>query len=103
MTTVLALYRPDDLAEHHEALNDWLIANGVDPCHVALRGISVEEQDGQRLIRYWSFARSLDGRPLADPDDPNRAWTKERTVTLVTDLPDVPSHGVTGQPARGGG
>lgn len=103
MSTVLALYRPDDLAEHREALCEWLTGNGLDPVTVAMRWVSVEDDAGQRLIRYLAFRMTPDGRGLADPDEPNRVWTEERTAPLLTGLPDVASRCVTVRPAGVGG
>ena len=77
-------------------------SHGIDPTHVAMRWISVEENDGQRLIRYHVYRTTHTGRPLVDPDDPDRAWTEERTSPLQTGLPDRPSHCVMVEPARGG-
>ncbi|MER7155433.1 hypothetical protein [Streptomyces lydicus] len=102
MTTVLALYRPDDIAEYREALCEWIKVNGLDPKAVSDRWISVEEHDGRRVIRYRAFKHTPDGRRLVDPDDPDQAWTEERTAPLLTDLPEGPSHCVMSQPVRGG-
>ncbi|MFG2826100.1 hypothetical protein ACGFWI_01235 [Streptomyces sp. NPDC048434] len=91
MTTVLALYRHDDLTEHREALCPWLKANGIDPDTVAMDWISVEEDAGQRVIRYRTFKVTPDGRRLDDPDDARQGWRVERTTPLQTGLPAGPS------------
>lgn len=101
-STVLALYRSDDIAEHREALCEWIKTNAIDPKGVSDRWISVEEHDGRRVIRYRAMKRTPDGRLLIDPDDPDRAWTEERTAPLLTDLPDEPSHCVMTQSVKGG-
>lgn len=103
MTSVLALYRSDDLAEHREALCEWIKANGIQPASVAMRWLSVEEQDCQRVIRYQAFKRTPTGEVLMDPDEPHEAWTEERTAPLLVDPPDEPSRCVMGQPVKGGG
>ncbi|MGA5635067.1 hypothetical protein [Streptomyces lydicamycinicus] len=103
MTTVLALYRSTDIAEHREALCEWIKVNGIDPKVVSDRWISVEEQGGRRVIRYRALKHTPDGRRLVDPDDPDQAWAEERTAPLLTGLPEGPSRCVMSQSAGGGG
>ncbi len=90
---MLALYRTDDLHEHREALCEWLKANDVAPHTVALGWISVEDDGGQRSIRYRAFRTTSTGSRLVDPDDSHQAWTEERIAPLRTDLPKI-SHGL---------
>jgi hypothetical protein len=89
--TVLRLIRRPEIEQHRTTLCGWLTANGVvDVNHVVDQWLSIEDDNGRTVIRYCAYKIDAEGRCLLDPDDDTRAWTEERTVPLVLDLPPVP-------------
>ena len=69
------------------ALQDWLRANGLDPRCVDKAPITVEQQDGQAVIRHTAFLRDGDGHLYRDPVTDGTA-REERTVPLVVEPPE---------------
>lgn len=68
------------------ALHDWLRANGLEPRDVDRAPITVEQQDGQAVIRYTAFLRGQDGHLYRDPVTDGAA-REQRTVPLVVEPP----------------
>ena len=68
------------------ALQDWLRANGLDPRDVDLAPITVEQQDGRRMIRYTAALRDAAGYRYRDPVTDGAA-REERTVPLLVQPP----------------
>ncbi|WP_039942950.1 hypothetical protein [Streptomyces himastatinicus] len=69
------------------ALQDWLGANGLDPRDVDRAPITIEQRDGQRVIRYTAFLRAEDGCKYRDPVT-DRTAREERTVPLLVEPPE---------------
>jgi hypothetical protein len=89
--TVLRILSTDDLAvafvEQHADVNEWLAANGINP-HVvsAATPVTVEDEGGQRYIRYGELVLDGSVRP--------GSRTIERTVPLTAEPPDsIPAPG----------
>ena len=68
------------------ALQAWLRANGLDPRDVDLAPITVEQQDGRRVIRYTAALRDAAGYRYRDPVTDGAA-REERVVPLVVEPP----------------
>jgi hypothetical protein len=89
--TILRILSTDDLAlafvEQHADVHDWLTANGINPHIVsAAMPVTVEEEDGQRFIRYGDLV--LDGTVRPGKQ------TVERRAPLIADPPDsIPKPG----------
>ncbi len=76
-----------DAHDRREAMAAWLTANGVDPHDVPLHAdITVDDQDGRRVIRYEAFQRDSDGCIVAT-DEGTDAAVEERTTPLVAEPP----------------
>lgn len=69
------------------ALHAWLRANGLEPRDVDRAPITVEQQDGQAVIRYTAFLRDGDGHLYRDPVTDGAA-REERTVPLIVEPPE---------------
>lgn len=69
------------------AFQDWLRANGLDPHTVDRQPITIEQQDGQRVIRYTAYLLTVDGHKYRDPATDGAA-REERVVPLVVGPPE---------------
>lgn len=87
--TVIRLLLREELDANREAICEWLTANHIDPRHVDPAWISIEIYAGQTLIRWKGIKRTLDGRALVDPDNPNQHWTEPLQNQLIVEL-DLP-------------
>lgn len=78
----------DGAAYHRrEAMAAWLTANGVDPNDVPLHAdITVDDQNGRRVIRYEAFQRDGNGNILV-ADDGTSSAVEERTTPLTAAAP----------------
>jgi hypothetical protein len=75
----------------HGALCTWACNNGLDPDNiVAAHPVTVEEVDGERVIRYRRFLRNEAGRIRIDVkrDMPESV---EETMPLLVDPPQLPA------------
>lgn len=96
MTVIRQLTRTDNdpsIPGRVEATCDWVRANGLDPKEVAACVgeviLTVEEVNGERIIRYQRFVRSATGGIQVDPRATvDRVWTEEVTVPLVVPMPE---------------
>jgi hypothetical protein len=86
---VLRVIDHEAMAQHSEALADWIEANGIDPHTVSPEWLTIEQAGDQRFIRYPMLRRTEGGRLVSDPRCPDRVWTVERVTPLVIDL-DLP-------------
>lgn len=84
---VLRLITEPEIDLNRQPLIDWLTASGVNVKDVVGRWLSVELEDGRRLVRYRAYRTTVDGRRLLDPESPERAWTEERTTLITSDPP----------------
>lgn len=76
-----------DPYQRREAMAAWLTANGVDPNDVPLHAdITVDDQNGQRVIRYEAFQRDGNG-DIFVADGGTGAAVEERTTLLTTEPP----------------
>jgi hypothetical protein len=75
------MYRMPD-AERAQAMA-WIRANGLDPEDISIDGpISLDEVDGQPVIRYHAFVRTTEGKKQHRPDC-DAVWLEERTTPLI--------------------
>ncbi|WP_405019565.1 hypothetical protein OHV05_24515 [Kitasatospora sp. NBC_00070] len=88
MTVIRLLYR-DELEGNRQVICDWLTANHIDPCDVDPAWVSIETYAGSKIIRWKAIKRTVEGRALVDPDDPNRHWVVECHNSLIVEL-DLP-------------
>lgn len=86
---VLRLITTAEIEANRQALADWLTAHAVNPADVVPRWLSVELDNGRRLVRYRAYRTTVDGRHLADPNVPDQAWTEERTTLIASDPPEM--------------
>ncbi|MFC8429903.1 hypothetical protein [Streptomyces sp. NPDC057253] len=87
---VLRVFDRTTVPQHRAVLTAWLSANHIDPSTVASDWLSIEQEAGQRFIRYETFRLNDAGGKLIDPRDRDKAWTIERVSPLVIDL-DLPA------------
>lgn len=83
----MAVLRPTE--EERLAICEWLTANGISPKDVPLHdsNLRIEEQDGQRVIRYTAFVRDeLSGNILANPET-SSARTSEASAPCKVEPP----------------
>lgn len=74
-------------ADQLPELHDWLRAHGIDPRDVDRAPISIDHQDGQRVIRYTAFLRGDDGHLYRDPVTDGTA-REQRTAPLLVEPPE---------------
>ncbi|MFE6866024.1 hypothetical protein ACFVFS_05670 [Kitasatospora sp. NPDC057692] len=89
MTVIRVLLR-EELEANRKAICAWLTANHIDPKHVDPAWISIEIYAGETLIRWKAIKRTIDGRALVDPDNPNQHWTVQLQNRLLVEL-DLPA------------
>jgi hypothetical protein len=78
------------------ALLEWTRANGIDPNYVSPRHpVTVEDIDGERVIRYTRQLRDEAGRKYLDGND--ELAVVEDTARMLVDPPTLPTSG--GEPA----
>ncbi|MFD8384312.1 hypothetical protein ACFV2X_38320 [Streptomyces sp. NPDC059679] len=71
------------------ALQDWLRANGIEPENVdRTEPITIEQRDGQPVIRCTVFLLTADGHKYRDPVTDGAA-REERTVPLLVEPPEA--------------
>jgi hypothetical protein len=87
------------LTRDHDGVLAWLRANDIDPRQVSATGqITVEDIDGEKLIRLRGRVRDDDGK-LVNAPGRNEVLTVERLVPLKVD-PPILSPALTAQPRR---
>lgn len=75
------------LTGRHDALADWLTANGINPADVPIDGdLTIADTEHGRVIRCEVFALTDDGKHQLDDRRENVA-TEIREVPLKTDPP----------------
>jgi hypothetical protein len=88
-----AALRDHDL---YESLLQWVRSNGIDPNYVSPRHpVTVEDIDGERVIRYTRQLRDEAGRKYLDGND--ELAVVEDSARLLVDPPTLPASG--GEPA----
>jgi hypothetical protein len=88
-----AALRDHDL---YESLLQWVRDNDIDPDHVSSRHpVTVEDIDGERVIRYTRQLRNDAGRKYLDGND--ELAVVEDSARLQVDPPTLPTSG--GEPA----
>jgi hypothetical protein len=88
---VVAVFRPEQWNHLLEAgalpaLQDWLRVNGLEPRDVDIAPITIEQHNGQRVIRYTAALRDADGHRYRDPVTGGAA-REERVVPLIVEPP----------------
>jgi aminoglycoside phosphotransferase (APT) family kinase protein len=72
-----------------ESLMRWARDNGLEPNDIsAYHPLTVEEADGDRVIRYHRWLRNESGHHFLDGDEPASV---EELAPLLVDLPTLPA------------
>lgn len=74
---------------HHEAVCEWLTANGISPKQIPRHGdLTIQtNNDGTRVIAYEAFVLTEDGRLQVDERN-ERPLVEKRTTPLVVEPPE---------------
>lgn len=88
-STVITTITAADIERHREQLCQWAKANGLDPKDIASGPGLTIERTGKRLVIVWrQFQDDDQGRRMADPADPQQAWTVRKASGLTSPLAD---------------